>query len=225
MFPFLTLLSMSRIWTLLMMESEKLVFSNFLFNLLFQYFYPMVLERPELWDVAIGHYLGVDHAGHVFGVPSERTAEKLKSMDDDISLFLENLIKNKKLLEDRCLLLVFGDHAMTLSGDHGSGSKEEVETVLFAFDIQKLSSLNLTQLTLKHPSICVEDYEVRELDQIDLAATLAALMDVPIPFGSIGKISEKLFNLGSSNNDLSSLKQALWINAWQVRHVKDPHLC
>lgn len=177
-----------------------------------------------MWDVAIGHYLGVDHAGHVFGVPSYRTAEKLKTMDDDISLFLENLIKSEKLLEDRCLLLVFGDHAMTLSGDHGSGSKEEVETVLFAFDVQKLSSLNLTQTTLKNPSICVEDYEVLKFDQIDFAATLAALLDVPIPFGSIGKISEKLFNLGSSNHDLSSLKQALWVNAWQVRGMKHPHL-
>eukprot|EP00210_Caulerpa_lentillifera_P005274 g5039.t1 len=184
-------------------------------------FYPIVLERPEMWDVAIGHYLGVDHSGHVFGVPSTQTAEKLKTMDDDISHFLEQLIKSETLQQDRSLLLVFGDHAMTLSGDHGSGSKDEVETVLFAFDIQRLKDSRPLEFVKEESSYCIEDYEVHRLDQIDFAATLAALMDVPIPYGSIGQISKELFNLGSFDQERSSLKHALKANAWQVSEVKD----
>lgn len=52
-----------------------------------QHLVPM-LERPETWDVLIAHYLGVDHAGHTYGVNSNQMSAKLQQMDDQVSLVI-----------------------------------------------------------------------------------------------------------------------------------------
>jgi phosphatidylinositol glycan class O len=44
-----------------------------------------LLDRPDSWDVLIAHYLGVDHAGHTYGVNSKQMDEKLAQMDDQVS--------------------------------------------------------------------------------------------------------------------------------------------
>lgn len=36
---------------------------------------------------------------------------------------------------ENTLLLVFGDHGQTASGDHGGGTTEEVDSALLALDI------------------------------------------------------------------------------------------
>ena len=36
---------------------------------------------------------------------------------------------------EHTLLLVFGDHGQTLTGDHGGGAPEEVDTALFALHV------------------------------------------------------------------------------------------
>lgn len=35
-------------------------------------------------------------------------------------------------LHEHTMLLVFGDHGQTLTGDHGGGAPEEVDTAIFA---------------------------------------------------------------------------------------------
>lgn len=42
---------------------------------------------------------------------------------------------------ERTLLLVLGDHAQTLSGDHGGGSADETDTLLLAFNLGKWAEL------------------------------------------------------------------------------------
>lgn len=44
-----------------------------------------LLARPGEWDLLIAHWLGVDHAGHTYGVASTQMADKLAQMDDQIS--------------------------------------------------------------------------------------------------------------------------------------------
>jgi phosphatidylinositol glycan class O len=44
-----------------------------------------LLARPASWDVLIGHYLGVDHAGHTYGVVSRQMKAKLDQMDSQVS--------------------------------------------------------------------------------------------------------------------------------------------
>lgn len=47
-----------------------------------------LLASPSSWDVLIGHYLGVDHAGHSHGVASRQMEAKLGQMDDQVSQVL-----------------------------------------------------------------------------------------------------------------------------------------
>jgi predicted AlkP superfamily pyrophosphatase or phosphodiesterase len=44
-----------------------------------------LLDRPSSWDVLIAHYLGVDHAGHTYGVNSRHMEDKLAQMDTQVS--------------------------------------------------------------------------------------------------------------------------------------------
>jgi phosphatidylinositol glycan class O len=51
---------------------------------LLQHLLPL-LARPDSWDVLIAHYLGVDHAGHTYGVNSRQMEDKLAQMDEQVS--------------------------------------------------------------------------------------------------------------------------------------------
>ena len=50
--------------------------------------------------------------------------------------------------------------------------------------------------------------------QVDFAPTVAILMGVPIPYGSIGRVSPELWNL---TGDSKGYCDVLLANAWQVR--------
>ncbi|KAH1201033.1 Protein NRT1/ PTR FAMILY 4.5 [Glycine max] len=84
----------------------------------------------EDWDVLIAHFLGVDHAGHIFGVDSTPMIEKL----EQYNTILES---GPGSSHENTMLVVMGDHGQTLNGDHGGGSAEEVETAIFAMSFKK----------------------------------------------------------------------------------------
>uniref|UniRef100_A0A2P2LDQ4 GPI ethanolamine phosphate transferase 3 isoform X1 n=1 Tax=Rhizophora mucronata TaxID=61149 RepID=A0A2P2LDQ4_RHIMU len=194
------------------------------------------------WDVLIAHFLGVDHAGHIFGVDSTSMIEKL----EQYNIILERVIK---LLEsqsgpggihENTYLLVMGDHGQTLNGDHGGGSAEEVETSMFAMSFKKLPySLPLfmdtsaCKLDLAGKKVCISS-----IQQLDFAVTVSALLGVPFPFGSIGRVNPELYalaagtwnlesaNVGNCNNQskledwLQSYVDVLCINSWQVHGIQ-----
>lgn len=49
-----------------------------------QYLQPALAESGR-WDVLVGHYLGVDHAGHTADVHSPAMAAKLTQMDGEVA--------------------------------------------------------------------------------------------------------------------------------------------
>ena len=49
-----------------------------------QYLQPALAE-PGRWDVLVGHYLGVDHAGHTADVNSPAMAAKLTQMESEVA--------------------------------------------------------------------------------------------------------------------------------------------
>jgi len=129
------------------------------------------LSHPQDWDVLIGHFLGVDHAGHKFGPNHPEMGRKLTEMNAMIE-------RTARTMPDDCLLLVFGDHGMTDSGDHGGDSSNEINAALFAY------SLKLGMSSSSVPPA---------VSQIDLVPTLALLMGVPVPFSNLGGMIEDLF--------------------------------
>ncbi|XP_058214879.1 uncharacterized protein LOC131326207 isoform X2 [Rhododendron vialii] len=197
----------------------------------------------EDWDVLIAHFLGVDHAGHIFGVNSVPMIEKLEQYNFIIEKVVEVLEGQSGPggLHENTLLLVMGDHGQTINGDHGGGSAEEVETVIFAMGFKDPPS----SLTLEHDtSSCRLDADgrmfcINSMQQLDFAVTVAALLGVPFPFGSIGSVNPELYalaagtwNLKRSSNDIfqnhSSTEEwmqnyvnVLCMNSWQVKRYID----
>ena len=69
---------------------------------------------------------GVDHAGHKFGPQHPEMGRKLREMNTVIEYVINNLPSDT-------VLLVFGDHGMTNSGDHGGDSESEVTAGMFVY--------------------------------------------------------------------------------------------
>ncbi|KAJ7980495.1 GPI ethanolamine phosphate transferase 3 [Quillaja saponaria] len=195
------------------------------------------------WDVLISHFLGVDHAGHIFGVDSTPMIEKLKQYN----LILEKVIKALESqsgpggLHENTFLVVMGDHGQTLNGDHGGGSAEEVETSMFAMTFKKPPSSIPSELD---SSSCGLDLDgknlcVSSIQQLDFAVTMSALLGIPFPLGSIGRVNPELYALGSGSwnlegsqieNDQKQSELEKWmenyvnvlcVNSWQVKRYID----
>ncbi|XP_027259081.1 GPI ethanolamine phosphate transferase 3 isoform X1 [Cricetulus griseus] len=166
-------------------------------NGILEHLYP-TMDSGE-WDVLIAHFLGVDHCGHKHGPNHPEMAKKLSQMDQVIQGLIERL-------ENDTLLVVAGDHGMTMNGDHGGDSELEVSAALFLYSPTALFS-----------TVPPEEPEV--IPQVSLVPTLALLLGLPIPFGNIGEVMAELFSGGSdSHPQASALAQvsALHINAQQV---------
>lgn len=157
--------------------------------------------HPELakndWNVLIAHYLGVDHAGHRYGPRHSEMTRKLLQMDQ----VLENLMNELDKNHPDTLLLVLGDHGMTEDGNHGGASSEERSAAFFAYSPRKKLCSNL--------DIPEGEDGLRTVQQIDLAPTLALLLDVPIPFGNLGFfVSELVCDDDSGTSHLSNMARA-----------------
>eukprot|EP00850_Spirogloea_muscicola_P012259 SM000078S22118 [mRNA] locus=s78:479534:486286:+ [translate_table: standard] len=185
------------------------------------------------WDVIIAHFLGVDHVGHTYAVDSPIMLQKLRQMNKMVEDVVATMEADYPLHQDT-LLIVMGDHAQTLTGDHGGGTPQETDSALFAL---RLSSNGKAPFDMALEQLCGEAAaEISLFPQLDFAATLATLLGVPIPFGSVGKVNAKLWalsaamydstdgplsNLSSKKDEvaidrLRELAKVLHLNSWQV---------
>lgn len=113
----------------------------------------------------------------------------------------------------------------TLSGDHGGGSPEEVDSALVVIDPAALRSLgqleghsgggssargwSAQRGALWGPAACRRNCScgpdanqcAADLAQMDLTSTLAALLGVAIPFGNLGKVSPELWGFAAVDDD------------------------
>lgn len=139
------------------------------------------------WDVLIAHFLGVDHAGHIFGVDSTPMIEKLEQYNVILEKVVE-VLKNQSGpggLHENTFFMVMGDHGQTLNGDHGGGTAEEVETSLFAMSLKNPPASIPSALDT---ASCILDSNGKKacastIQQLDFAATVTALLGIPIPYG------------------------------------------
>ncbi|OMO49826.1 Type I phosphodiesterase/nucleotide pyrophosphatase/phosphate transferase [Corchorus olitorius] len=201
---------------------------------------PSLYEQD--WDVLIAHFLGVDHAGHIYGVDSTPMIGKLEQYNAILEKVIE-VLQNQSgpgNLHENTLLLVMGDHGQTLNGDHGGGSAEEVETSMFAMSFKDLPPMpsdfdsSSCELDLDNKNICISS-----IQQLDFAVTVSSLLGVPFPFGSIGRVNPELYALavgtwtldnyksGDGQNQtkleewLQNYVNVLCINSWQVKRYID----
>ena len=88
------------------------------------------------WDVAILHYLGLDHIGHLRGPSSHLVPDKLDEMSSVIETVYNSMIARDS--NPPPMLLVLGDHGMSDAGSHGGASVAEVMTPIVALMPDKI---------------------------------------------------------------------------------------
>ncbi|KAK4890832.1 mannose-ethanolamine phosphotransferase gpi13 [Elasticomyces elasticus] len=170
------------------------------------------LLEPDMrgrWDVIIGHYLGVDHAGHRYGPDHPAMADKLKQMD---GIFRQMIDK----LDDNTLLVVMGDHGMDVKGDHGGESDDEVEAAVWMYSKRPVfGSRNAESV---NPPLTAKE---RVVGQIDLVPTLAFLLGLPVPFNNLGQPIAEAF-LGTKT-DFHNLATVCRLTSAQIHRYQDQY--
>ncbi len=154
------------------------------------------MTQPETWDVLIGHFLGVDHAGHTFGVESAGMRRKIEENDADVKAVVAAMASDEAF--DRALLLVMGDHGMTMHGDHGGGTPEETDSFLFAYHPRAAAAAanrSRGDAKRRQMSRAADVFAFETMPQIDFAPTLSLLLGVPIPFGNLGSVTRRLWEV------------------------------
>jgi len=152
------------------------------------------LDNPDDWDILIGHFLGVDHAGHTYGVESQAMIKKLQENDADIKAISSAMRADSAF--DNALLIVMGDHGMTLHGDHGGGTSAETDSFLLIHQPRASSLQEVTQH--KNSSKALSNLDLKTMSQIDFAPTLSTILDIPIPYGSLGAIQRRFLEVAST---------------------------
>ncbi|KAI4095351.1 MAG: hypothetical protein LQ344_001649 [Seirophora lacunosa] len=172
---------------------------------------PLLNEGTDQWDVVIGHYLGVDHAGHRYGPDHAAMNDKLKQMDRVIRDIMS-------ALDNETLLVVMGDHGMDTKGDHGGESDDEVEAALWMYSKKAVFGHGHNAMTQPPPTA-----KDRPVGQIDLVPTLALLLGMPIPFNNLGSpISEAFVGPGQAKwKDLATVNA---LSSAQIQRYQDEYL-
>lgn len=154
-------------------------------NGVLSHLYPLLeKEQSSRWDFLIGHFLGVDHAGHRYGPHHFAMKDKLRQMNDVIKETIEKI-------DDKTLLIVMGDHGMDSTGNHGGDSKDELESTLFFYSKNKKFHINKKESSAYDFSDLARNY--RSVNQIDLVPTISLLMGLPVPYNNLGFPIDEVF--------------------------------
>ncbi len=164
-------------------------------------------SESHKWDVIIGHYLGVDHAGHQYGPNHMAMAAKLKQIDNVLRKIISSLDENT-------LLVVMGDHGMDSKGNHGGESDDEVQAALWMYS--KMGIFGREQEGFIEPPRTAKD---RPVGQIDLVPSLSLLLGLPIPFNNLGAPISEAF-VGPGRPDWQNLAAVNALTAAQIQRYQ-----
>ncbi|KAI1857588.1 uncharacterized protein JN550_013157 [Neoarthrinium moseri] len=177
-------------------------------NGVLEHIFPLMQPgRTGEWDLLIGHFLGVDHAGHRYGPSHPAMASKLQQMDK----FVRDLVQT---IDDDTLLVVMGDHGMDGKGDHGGESDDEVEAALWMYS--KKPIFGRTKPEYRIPPATAK---IRPVNQIDLVPTLSLLLGIPIPYNNLGQPIEEAF-AGQKGDGWSNLAAVSRIASAGIRRYQ-----
>ena len=162
-------------------------------------------QNTTRWDFLIGHYLGVDHAGHRFGPDHPEMAAKLMQLD----VVMRQVVQ---LLHKDTLLVVMGDHGMDRKGDHGGESDDEIEAALWMYSKKGIFGRAPNDAGPRPPMTARQG---RRVWQIDLVPTLSLLMGLPVPFNNLGTPIAEAF-VGADGRDHENIARAARVTAAQI---------
>lgn len=137
-----------------------------------------IFEEKQQFDLLVAHFLGIDHAGHTFHANHTEIERKIK----ETQVILEDIIKN---MDNETVLLLYGDHGMTTDGNHGGDSNNEVRTVFFAYTKAGFPMLR-PSLKVNFQQELQKAHAFDDMSLHDVASIASNLLDLPVPFSSLG---------------------------------------
>jgi phosphatidylinositol glycan class O len=172
------------------------------------------MQNQSKWDVLIGHFLGVDHCGHRYGPDHYAMKDKLEQLNDIIKKVMDKI-------SDDTLLVVFGDHGMDSTGNHGGESDDEIEAALFMYSKKE----HFKQLNENNYDISNQGKNYRQVNQIDITPTLAMLLGIPIPFNNLGSPIAEAFLKDEKSYSFASMLTSSQINNYRLNsnELKDDY--
>ncbi|KCV69540.1 hypothetical protein H696_03960 [Fonticula alba] len=161
------------------------------------------------WDLLVLHYLGLDHAGHLEG---PRSPSLMPQKQREMDLVLARVCRGAREADTRdgkrTVVVLLSDHGMNEIGNHGGASEGERSAIaLFvAPSTEHPLPRDVAYWTgspegtvcrrTRRPEFDRErDSIPPTMDQIDLAASLAALLGVPVPADNVGRVVPSLARL------------------------------
>jgi ethanolaminephosphotransferase len=148
---------------------------------------------PELenqdWDVMILHYLGLDHAGHLGGTSTETMRTKQEEMDALVRQMHSRVreLEEQDSARTKTTIILCSDHGMNSGGNHGGASEPETDAVaVFMAPPLPPPSPSSRAHPLHPPGKTGAPFPV--VWQLDMAATLALMMELEVPAGNIGRV-------------------------------------
>ncbi|KAF3935518.1 hypothetical protein ABW19_dt0201201 [Dactylella cylindrospora] len=163
-------------------------------------------DNSSSWDVMIGHFLGVDHAGHRYGPDHPAMAAKQQQMDK----FVQDLVA---AVDDDTLVVIMGDHGMDPKGDHGGESQLELEAALWMYSRKGVFG------RLPGFELPPKNAEERSIGQIDLVPTLALLLGLPIPYNNLGGPIPEAF-IGKESDQWENLARTARLTSAQIERYQ-----
>jgi len=140
------------------------------------------------------HLLGSDTNGHAHKPHSNQYKENVNVVDG-ITKRVEELVK-KRFRDDKTVFIVTADHGMTDWGSHGAGSEHETLTPFLTWG---------AGIKPRLPGSCddftgfLRDDEYMNIEQIDIASFISALISIPTPSNSLGKLPYHLVETNPEN--------------------------
>lgn len=145
--------------------------------------------------------LGLDHIGHAFAARKDMVDMKLKEMDDFVRNVHDWIEKDDAQTGRKSLLLVMGDHGMTLDGNHGGGSFEETHAAAVFMSPHMNSTIGFDSWDSAIAAISKNVHF-----QEEIAATLTALLDDGLPLrNGYGRLLHDIASKCADPNDYLSM--------------------
>lgn len=154
-------------------------------------------------DLMVAHLGGTDHAGHMFGVKSEKYQNKMLHLDNQLNSIRERV-------PDNWTLMITADHGMTESGGHAISTGDmamKVNLLLYGAG--------------------VEAGGVQDIVQRDIASIPLVLLDLPFPVSADSRIPLDLFSLTDEHslaleqwNWQAQMKRQIWLEENGYPHAE-----
>ena len=165
------------------------------------------------------HLIGIDTVGHAMKPDSPESLYNVKVVNEGIKNFT-NIFESFFDYDGLTSYILTSDHGMTPWGTHGAGLPSETETPFVAWGagIKGPAYRRNINKDLQSTVWGLEDYERRDIQQIDLTPLMAYLLGTSIPVNSLGQLPLHVLNA-----DEEEKAKGLLLNVRQIQEQYKAH--